>query len=261
MRQVDEVAAAWSLLYSALYLLDKIEDDELDQLAFHPPAGTLTNITTGLLATVELILDELDLPGRSGEDLAEIRGAFHRCLVTMCAGQSLDLSGSRLSLEQSWSVAEAKSGVFFGLGCRLGAFAACGDRQTAEKFYQYGHALGMLVQIEDDLDGLWGKPNKRSDLAQGKFSLPVAFAVSTGSEEWVAELLALLAQARMDYNAEESARGMVLKQGALLYLLLEAEKQKQAAETALENLSLDHAARETLLKLIDRPDVKRYQGK
>lgn len=55
-----EVNAAWLLLYAAFYLLDKVEDQEIDDILFSGlEENVLVNLTTGLILNAELVMSKL----------------------------------------------------------------------------------------------------------------------------------------------------------------------------------------------------------
>jgi geranylgeranyl pyrophosphate synthase len=74
-----------------------------------------------------------------------------------------------------WQVARQKTGEFYSLASRSGARVATDDHKCIDLHSDFGHHLGMLIQIGDDMNGLWTNNNQRSDLLSGKWTLPVAY--------------------------------------------------------------------------------------
>jgi geranylgeranyl diphosphate synthase type I len=257
--RADSVAAAWVLLYQAAHLLDNVEDGDVD-IALPFAAGPKINIATGLLASAGLAL--CDLPDSASAQA--IRGDFHQSVLQMCAGQHLDLTAKTPALEQCWQIAEAKSGAFFALACRSGARLADDDCARTHLFGEFGRHLGVLVQIGDDIGGLWFVNGERSDLAADhRWTLPMAYAVSVIPEADGNRLQQLLSirnagtlhessagQGRGLREAEDEIRRLVIEHGALLYLTIEAERRRQQAEAALLKTDPSPAARDELMAML-----------
>lgn len=168
----------------------------------------------------------------------------------MCAGQHLDLAIREPNLSQTWQSVAAKSGDFFALACWVGARLATSEPVQLESMAKYGRHLGILIQIANDTEGLWGRDGIDSDLARGKVTLPVAYALGVlPPAERTALQRLILAKTR---EGEARARQMILSSGGLIYLMLEAEKHRQQAKAALSGLPINEPQREQLLEFLDR---------
>ncbi len=255
-----EVNAAWSLIYAAFYLLDKVEDQEASSELFSPGPGVVTNVTTGFILSASWILYKLETAQKLGNPaISSLQIAFHRRALAVCAGQHLDLAQQEPDLQQVWRSVIAKSGEFFSLGCLAGALVATNEPDQIEGFAAFGRHLGVLIQIANDAGGLWGKGEGQGDLARGKLTLPVAYAFSVLAVEKAERLSRLLLLVKDNVDAESEARSLILGCGGLVYLMLEAERHRQRARAALESLNLQtDDARELLIFLdqISRPKDK-----
>jgi geranylgeranyl diphosphate synthase type I len=252
-QQSQALVAAWEILYTALHLLDSIEDgDRPDGAWAQWGMGPAVNITTGLLASSNQALEELVDSAVSAQTARAIRSDFNQTLLTMCAGQHDDLTMRRPTLDECRQIAEAKSGRFFALASRSGARLATDDQQVIERFGEFGFHLGMLIQIGDDLSGLWSTEEAFSDLQSGeRWTLPVAYAMSTASAEDRSALQAYLQAAAADSVAEELARRLIIKSGAVFFMLAEARRHYLHAQTILLQLAPSTADRDALLALLD----------
>ncbi|HEX6289394.1 MAG TPA: polyprenyl synthetase family protein [Herpetosiphonaceae bacterium] len=261
-QRAQPVTTAWNLLYFALHMLDTLEDgDRPDASWFHWGIGAAINITTGLLATSSRALDRLEQTGVSASVAQAIRHDFNRTLFTMCVGQHHDLTLQEPSLEQCWQIAEAKSGAFFALPCRAGARLAGANAQTVRLFGNVGLHLGMLIQIGDDLSGLWSTDEAASDLVSGRQSmLPIVYALHTASADDCQLLRSCLQQAVGNPEAEATARQLIINSGAVLYLMTEAQRHAEQAQRLLASMSLPSAPRKALQALLDRSNPARHKS-
>jgi geranylgeranyl pyrophosphate synthase len=183
---------------------------------------------------------------------------FGRTVLCMCAGQHADLAAQNatdLSLEQYRAIVAAKSGGFFALACRAAAMLGAEDTKVA-RYAEFGYNLGMLVQISDDLVGLW-ESGQRNDLAAGQQTLPILYALSVADLKQQAILRELLLQAPDDASAEAEARQIIIALGAPAYLLVEAQVHRRRAKDALQATGQFNPAYDQLSALVDEiiPDA------
>ena len=208
-------------------------------------AGTI-NLSTALIMAAELILDALEDRGIDPVTARAIRIHLHKTIFEMCAGQHSDLQTQSAGIHTSLKIAAAKSGVFFSAACYSGAILAMDDPSQLNCFSSYGYHLGMIIQIEDDISDFWDMGGRNNDLARGKRSLPVVYALEVLPAEETHRLKELLVEARTDRAAEEAARQTILAAGAILFLDLEVKKRYRLAEIALRQLQLSPTGRQTL---------------
>jgi hypothetical protein len=245
-----EINAAWSLFYAGAFLLDKVEDQEILDAPIHAQPGVMINITTGFILSANLILSNLDRQNRFiRANHSQIESSFYRMLLAMCAGQHVDLLLQDPNLPIIWSNISSKSGTFFSLGCLTGSLVATNQPEYLQAFESYGRLVGILLQIGNDIEGLWGAGKGQSDLSRGQMTLPVAYAYQVLSNPEAKRLSQLLRRARSDEEAEREARSIILGCGALVYLLLESERLRQEAENTIKNLHLQTEDALTLLMI------------
>lgn len=248
------VTTAWQMLYSALHLLDNIEDNDTpDRTWARWGTGATLNLTTGLLASTSLTLEMLEDQQVAAPIVRTIRRDFHQTVLEMCGGQHDDLTLAEPTLEDCWRIARAKSGCFFELACRAAARSAAANAAVADQFGAFGQHLGLLIQITDDISGLWSWDRSASDLrGMQRWTLPVAYAMSVLDPAQCSQLRALLAAAETSPAAETAAREMIIASGALLYLTAQAQAHHQAAIELLEQLSTPSAAQTALRTLLQQ---------
>ncbi|TEU11873.1 MAG: hypothetical protein E3J21_22545 [Anaerolineales bacterium] len=247
--QATTIAAAWFLLYLAAKVLDDVEDDDTPLTPWSAiGVPQAINAATGLIFVSQLALARLPLMGADRELALSLLEDFNRTTLRMCAGQHADLTeGSNLCLERCLSIAGAKSGEFFALACRAGALL--GTDEVAP-YSEFGYNLGVLIQICDDFEGLWN-PQGRSDLAAGKRTLPVIYALTVAPPNVREHLERLLVKANGEREAEEEARGVITELGAPHYLLIEAQVRRRRAEAALRSTGKFSFAHRRLMTLLD----------
>jgi geranylgeranyl pyrophosphate synthase len=181
-RQGRYVAAALELGRIAAGCLDEWQDQDTEGALWRTvgPAQAV-NAATAMIALSLLTLGRLTELGAQPGDIVNLQREFHLTLLRMCEGQHADLNGD-LSLGEYETVAGAKSGALFGLGCQAGAMIGSADPETAAQYRAFGCQLGVLVQAWNDVHGAFGKQGKH-DVHQQR-GLPVLAALALGADAY-----------------------------------------------------------------------------
>jgi hypothetical protein len=254
----EAISSAWSLLYLALYLLDKVEDQEFVHPIFSSlDTGNLVNLTTCLIFCAERILDVVEttenIPHKATQ---KIRSYMNKTILTMTCGQYLDLTLAKVSLSECWDIAIKKSGEFFRCACVAGALCAKETHPLLESMEEFGYHLGLLTQIADDIEDFKNRP-----VVWGNTNLGVAFAHEVLPDEKSQSLSLLLENQKQDQSANGKIRSILIECGALIYLMLEAEKQKFLAEKAIKEIEMPDFLRQDFLHHIEKFDFVKPIGK
>jgi geranylgeranyl diphosphate synthase type I len=86
-----------------------------------------------------------------------------------------------------------KTAAILGFAARGGAIVGGADATLAERFADFGEALGIGFQIRDDVLGIWGADaetgkTRGDDIRRRKQSLPILLLRARASEEDIARL-------------------------------------------------------------------------
>lgn len=240
------VLAAWQMLHIAAKLFDDIEDGDADD-----PAADL-NLASGVLTTVPLLLATLDAPL---SEIQQLMQAAQRAVLVAGAGQHADLLAGRAAAvaidPDHWlAIARAKSGALLGWAAWAGALVGGAAPATLDQARSYGEHLGVLLQIADDFVGIW-RPERMSDLAAQRLSLPVCYALSVVAPEDRAALSSLLERAVHDTASQSEARQRLIELGAQAYMAVTARVFQQHALAALQEIAADHALAQPLVALVE----------
>jgi geranylgeranyl diphosphate synthase type I len=185
---------------------------------------------------------------------AALLGAATQGLI---AGQVEDLAFERratVTVGECVSMAAGKTGALLGCSSAIGAVLAGASVETVAALQTYGEQLGLAFQLVDDLLGIWGdsavtgKP-VGSDLRARKKSLPIAFALESGTQA-ASDLMAWLATQGPDTDEHVTwAAGLVEAAGGRDWAQAEATRRLAVASTALDNADIDAAVRDELIAL------------
>jgi competence protein ComQ len=245
------VMAAWYALMLAARILDDLEDGDTDgTLWAQLGAARAANVATGLILAAPLALLQLQKSGVSDSQVLALIQDTQRAALHVCAGQQDTLLPNEV-WGQAWENAEAKAGEPFALACRAGALVGEGTVEQITHLSEFGQHLGVLTQIADDVSDTW-QARGRSDLAAGRKTLPVMYALAMATPAASCQLRQLLDQTELDTGAVLQAQQMVAETGALHVLVIEAELRRQRAERALQAAHANVAAQDQLLELVEQ---------
>ena len=250
----EDLAVAWYLFYIAADLMDKIEDkDELTPVWTGLRSGVALNIASGLYFSASLVLNNLHDLEELGLSSALVIADFYRGFLSMCGGQHLDLVFDQPSLEQFWETVAAKSGSFFSMACRLGACLATNESLLLDGYGKFGHHLGILIQIFDELEELKNIQNHEGSMKWDHFmrSLPVIYASEVYPPTMRDRLKKCIQAADQDPQSAEEVLELINQSGAVLYIRAEIERHREGALSGLSQASPSSPSGETLHALLD----------
>ncbi len=190
------IAAATELIHSATLLHDDVID-EGEERRNRPASRVLWGNLVSVLAGDLLLTRGLSLVAEAG-----VPGAMTDLLQTLerlIGGEVAQLRArdrQDLGVEGYLEIVRGKTASLFGFACRSGARAA-GRPDLLEPAGRFGEQVGIAFQIVDDVLDLAGdarEVGKRlgADLAEGKTTLPLAFALARDN----GQIAALLPAAR-----------------------------------------------------------------
>lgn len=259
---LDIVTDIANYLSRVLVLFDDVIDNDIDPTfwqthfegmdSIHKVRGSIINLGTVLFAIVgEKLASLVNIEGLPSEVASRIQQQTFQTLVPIIEGQQASIVTQAPTLAEALHIAQLKSGHFYGLVCWNAAYLASFDRELAESFRQVGQIFGMIVQIFNDLNGIWPHGEIPSDLKSGAWSLPIAYTLSVIPENEKIRLKSLVQQAPHDESAEQQAREILIQSGAFVYWQIESQlRLKQAKELICELLE-ESLHREKLFGLFD----------
>lgn len=213
-------------------------------------ASTAILVGDAMLALAYQVLTDV-----GGEPSVAAGALLGRATQGLIAGQVEDLAFERratVTVTECVSMAAGKTGALLGCSAAIGAVLAGAPLQTVAALQTHGEQLGLAFQLVDDLLGIWGdsavtgKP-VGSDLRARKKSLPVAYALESGSQAGH-DLATWLAREGPD--SDDSVRwaaGLVDAAGGRAWAQDEAQRRLAAAASQLDAADIDAAVRDELI--------------
>ena len=181
-----DIGAGLELLHNATLVHDDLQDG--DRYRRGRPTvwhrwGSAQAINAGDALVFQGIARILSAP--AGSRAAE---AACSALISVTEGQTMEFQlqlsaadpDAIAPTEEAWeAMALRKTGALLGACLQAGALAAGASAATVASAGDYGEAMGLLFQVQDDyldLVGDKGREGPGSDLVEGKLSFPVVWA-------------------------------------------------------------------------------------
>ncbi len=186
-------AAAVELLHNFSLIHDDVEDNS--ELRRGRPTlwriwGVAQAINAGdaLYTIAHSAFHRLRAVGVPLERQFEAHRQFSRTCLRLTQGQFLDVSfesRGEVSADAYLEMISGKTAALVSGATAIGAIVAGSDR--ADRYAEFGRALGLAFQIQDDLLGIWGDPqvtgkSAASDIAHRKKSLPALYGLERSGE-------------------------------------------------------------------------------
>ena len=167
---IISVTAAWLTLLHAAYLIDDLQDGNLERLTkTAPPDTALTYAIAWIFAAYRM----LDDPAIRLEKRNQVINIISQAGFDSAHGQNLEFSQKNEilkgvdQLKAYWQSVVDKSGSIYAAGASVGAVIGTDSKDWIEALSDYGTSLGVLMQVIDDCRDFSSdtqQPNKSSTL-------------------------------------------------------------------------------------------------
>jgi heptaprenyl diphosphate synthase len=201
-----------------------------------------TSVNTNWSNTIAILAGDF-LLARASEVAAplgtEAVALLARTYALLCEGQVLELQlGNDLDHgpDDYFRVIENKTASLIRTSARLGAMAGGASRDHIEAATRWGHEVGLVFQLTDDVldllatEEFLGKP-AGSDIHEGTFTLPVIYALQSDQGDRVRALLS--GGKPYEAKAVSEVIGIVRSGGHLDRVLDETDRRIRAADEAI----------------------------
>ena len=173
-----------AVIVELIHIATLVHDDVVDQAELRhnqPTSRALWGSEIAVLLGDCLFAHALKLA--SAFPTTEVCRHVSEATNTVCSGEILQTRrrfDPTLTITEYLKMIEMKTAALFSVSCNLGAFLTNATASVRQMLSDYGHYLGAAYQIYDDCVDIFGEESREgkslgSDLACGKFTLPVLF--------------------------------------------------------------------------------------
>lgn len=183
----QNAAIGLELLHTASLVHDDVVDESVERRGQASVNATYNNKVAVLVGDFILSTALLHVSYTNNQRIIENLSQLGRTLASGELLQLWNVGNQDISEEIYYEVIEKKTAVLFESCAAIGALSAGASAEEVERASRFGHNLGIMFQIRDDIFDYYdskeiGKPTG-NDMAEGKLTLPVIYALKNEPSE------------------------------------------------------------------------------
>lgn len=180
-------AVGLELLHTASLVHDDVVDESGERRGQASVNATYNNKVAVLVGDYILSTALLHVSYSHSEEIVRYLAELGRVLSNGEILQLNSINNQEISEDVYYQVIKQKTAALFEACCAIGALSAGASEQEIESAKKFGQDLGIIFQIRDDIFDYYdssdiGKPTG-NDMAEGKLTLPVIYALNTVCDE------------------------------------------------------------------------------
>ena len=243
----QHAAVGLELLHTASLVHDDVVDESAERRGQASVNATYNNKVAVLVGDYILSTALLNVAKTGNQRIVEYLAELGRTLSNGEILQLTNIQNQEISEDVYYQVIKQKTAALFEACAAIGALSAGASEEMVAEAKHFGQNLGIIFQIRDDIFDYYdspeiGKPTG-NDMAEGKLTLPVIYALNNSSFDSM-QTLARKVKAG-DVNPDEIA------------VLVEFAKQQGGIEYAEKRMWEFHQeAAEFIEHRVGNPDIK-----
>ena len=243
----QHAAVGLELLHTASLVHDDVVDESAERRGQASVNATYNNKVAVLVGDYILSTALLNVAKTGNQRIVEYLAELGRTLSNGEILQLTNIQNQEISEDVYYQVIKQKTAALFEACAAIGALSAGASEEMVAEAKHFGQNLGIIFQIRDDIFDYYdspeiGKPTG-NDMAEGKLTLPVIYALNNSSFDSM-QTLARKVKAG-DVNPDEIA------------VLVEFAKQQGGIEYAEKRMWEFHQeAAEFIEKRVGDPDIR-----
>ena len=254
--QVTEVtqhaAVGLELLHTASLVHDDVVDESRERRGQASVNATYDNKVAVLVGDYILSTALLHVAHTGSQQIVAYLAELGRTLSNGEILQLTNIGRKDISEDVYYDVIKQKTAALFEACCAMGALSAGASDDDIAKAKKFGQNLGVIFQIRDDIFDYYdspqiGKPTG-NDMAEGKLTLPVIYALNSTRDE----AMTALAFKVKDHAAtqDEIARlvAFAKEKGGIDYAERRMEELHVEAVALLDSISKDDSPEKQAVK-------------
>ena len=183
----QHAAVGLELLHTASLVHDDVVDESQERRGQASVNATYDNKVAVLVGDFILSTALLNVAKTGDQRIVEYLAELGRTLSNGEILQLTNIQNQEISEEVYYQVIKQKTAALFEACAAIGALSAGADENLVEEAKRFGQNLGIIFQIRDDIFDYYdspeiGKPTG-NDMAEGKLTLPVIYALNNSSYE------------------------------------------------------------------------------
>lgn len=251
----QHAAVGLELLHTASLVHDDVVDESAERRGQASVNATYDNKVAVLVGDFILSTALLHVSITQRYDIVRSLAELGRTLSNGEILQLTSIQNQAISEEVYYQVIKQKTAALFEACAGIGAMSAGASEEDVEAAKKFGQNLGIIFQIRDDIFDYYdskeiGKPTG-NDMAEGKLTLPVIYALYKTQDEEMFQLARKVKN--LTVSSDEIARlvAFTKEQGGIEYAEKRMQEFRREAMTFLEERVGDNAIRKALQSYLD----------
>ena len=251
----QHAAVGLELLHTASFVHDDVVDESSERRGQASVNATYNNKVAVLVGDFILSTALLNVAKTGDHRIVENLAELGRTLSNGEILQLTNIQNQNFSEEVYYQVINQKTAALFEACAGIGALSVGADEDLVEEAKRFGQNLGIIFQIRDDIFDYFdsseiGKPTG-NDMAEGKLTLPVIYALNNSSFDSMHNLARKVKEGNVNPDEIAVLVEFAKQQGGIEY----AEKRMWEFHTEavgfIEKRVEDPAVREALHAYLD----------
>lgn len=247
-------AALIELLHTATLVHDDVVDDSNERRGFFSVNALWKNKIAVLIG--DYLLSKGLLLSLDNNDF-ELLKMVSNAVREMSEGELLQIEKARrldISEKIYFEIITKKTATLVAACCACGAVSVGADKETIQKFRDFGTLTGIAFQIKDDLfdfgtDELIGKPTG-IDIKEKKMTLPLIFALNNCEASEKRRIINIIKNHNTESAEVKKVIDFVIAKGGLEYANKIMRDYKERALKIIETVP-ESPSKESLVALIN----------
>ena len=230
--------------------------DKADMRRNKPTVHKVWNENVAILSgDAMLILAYRFMADCPSDKLKEVLDVFTRTTMEICEGQQWDMEFETrmdVSVDEYIEMIRLKTSVLLAAALKIGACLAGASEADADKLYDFGVAMGLAFQLQDDWLDVYGNPdlfgkNIGGDILCNKKTYMLITALNHANEEQYAELQGWISAVNADPTEKIAAVTHIYNDMGIGRLCMEkAQAYYEKGLAILDSVSLPAERKEGL---------------
>ena len=243
----QNAAVGLELLHTASLVHDDVVDESAERRGQASVNANYNNKVAVLVGDYVLSTALLRVSLTENQRIVQILSELGR---TLAAGEILQLSNVQnqlISEDVYYQIINNKTAALFEACAKIGAISASASEQEVNDAAKFGHYIGMIFQIRDDIFDYFdsaqiGKPTG-NDMAEGKLTLPVIYALNSTNDDSMMNLARKVKAGTVSPDEISCLVEFTKRNGGIEYA---ERKMEEIAKDAL--IFIDQYAKEKAIK-------------
>ena len=243
----QNAAVGLELLHTASLVHDDVVDESAERRGQASVNANYNNKVAVLVGDYVLSTALLRVSITENQRIVQILSELGR---TLAAGEILQLSNVQnqlISEDVYYQIINSKTAALFEACAKIGALSASASEQAVFDAAKFGQYIGMIFQIRDDIFDYFdsaqiGKPTG-NDMAEGKLTLPVIYALNSTNDDSMMNLARKVKAGTVSPDEISCLVEFTKRNGGIEYA---ERKMEEIAKDAL--IFIDQYAKEKAIK-------------